>query len=192
VLEQLKKLREITGVSMIECRRALEESRGDIEKALDFLHRQGKIKAQNKADRETKQGIIESYIHSNGKVGVLLELNCETDFVARNKKFKELAHDICMQIAAMAPLYVKPEDIPEDFLRGERKIYKEQFADSGKPTRLIEGIVEGKIKKYCEEVSLLTQPFIKDDQKTIRDIINDYILKLGENIAVKRFVRFQI
>ncbi len=192
MLGQLKKIREITGVSMIECKKALERSGGDMEKALEILHRQGKIKAQNRAERETKQGIIESYIHPNKKVGVLLELNCETDFVAKNEEFKKLAHDICLQIAAMAPLYVKAEDIPEDFLTEERKIYKEQFSGSEKPKNIIEGIVEGKIKKYCEEVSLLSQSFVKDEKKTVQDIINDYILKLGENIRVKRFIRFQI
>lgn len=192
MLDQLKKIREITGVSMMECKKALEGSGGDMEKALEILHRQGKIKAQNKAERGTKQGIIESYIHPNKKVGVLLELNCETDFVAKNEEFRELAHDICLQIAAMAPLYVRAEDIPEDFLTEERKIYKEQFSGSGKPKNIIEGIIEGKIKKYCEEVSLLFQPFVKDEKKTVQDIINDHILKLGENIRVKRFVRFQI
>jgi len=177
---------------MIECKKALEESQGSIEKALEILHRQGKIKAQKKAERETGEGIIESYIHSNGKVGVLLELNCETDFVARNPDFKELAHELCLQIAAMAPQYIKPEDVPREFLDGERKIYREQFSGSGKPAHIIEEIVEGKLKKYCEEISLLPQSFVKDEQKSIQDVINDYILKLGENITVKRFVGFSI
>ncbi len=177
---------------MIECKNAVEEAKGDVEKALEILHKKGKIKAQKKSERETRQGIIESYIHPNRKVGALLELNCETDFVAKNEKFIELAHEICLQIAAMAPLYVKTEDVPEDFLAEERKIYKEQFADSGKPKKIIDEIVEGKIKKYCEEVSLLSQPFIKDEKKSVQDIINDYILTLGENIRVKRFIRFRI
>lgn len=192
MLEKIKQLREITGISMAECKKAVEEGNGDIDKALDFLHRQGKIKAQKKAERETKTGIIEGYIHMNGKVGVLLELNCETDFVAKNKEFKELAHELCMQVAAMSPQYIKTTDVPEDFLNKEREIYRKQVKDSGKPANLIDGIVEGKIKKYCEEISLFSQAYIKDNQKTVQDIINDYILKIGENIIVKRFVRFEI
>jgi len=192
MLDKIKQLREITGISMAECKKAVEESKGDIDKALDFLHRQGKIKAQKKAERITKTGIIEGYIHPNKKIGVLLELDCETDFVAKNKEFEGLAHELCLQIAAMSPQYIRPEEVPEDFLNSEKEIYKEQLKNSGKPENLIGGIVEGKIKKYCEEISLLTQPFIKDNQKTVQDIINDYILKIGENIAVKRFSIFQI
>lgn len=192
MLEKIKQLRQITSVSMVECKKALEDTGGDLEKALEILHRQGKIKAQKKAERETREGVVESYIHPNRKIGVLIELNCETDFVARSKEFRELAHELCLQIAAMAPFYVKPEDIPEEFLEGERKIYEEQFAGSGKSSHLIKGIVDGKIKKYCEEICLLSQAFVKDEQKTIQDLINDSILKLGENITVKRFVRFKI
>lgn len=192
MLDKIKQLREITGISMAECKKAVEEGKGDIDKALDFLHRQGKIKAQKKSERTTKTGIIESYIHPNKKIGVLIELACETDFVAKNKEFSDLAHELCLQIAAMSPQYIKPEEVSEEFLRSEREIYREQLKTSGKPENLIDGIIEGKIKKYCEEISLLTQPFIKDNQKIVQDIINDYILKIGENIAIKRFSIFQI
>lgn len=192
MLDKIKQLREITGISMAECKKAVDEAKGDIDKALEFLHRQGKIKAQKKAERQTKTGIIEAYVHPNKKVGVMLELNCETDFVGKNEEFSQLAHEICLQIAAMSPQYIKPEEVPQDFLKQEREIYREQLKGSGKPENLIDGIVEGKVKKYCEEISLLTQVFIKDNQKTVQDIINDYIMKIGENISIKRFSRFQI
>lgn len=142
--------------------------------------------------KELKQGVIESYIHSNKKVGVLLDLRCETDFVAKTDEFKTLAHELCLQIAAMGALFIKEEDIPEEFLIGERKIYEEQLIDSGKPKELINKIIDGKIKKYKEEISLLSQSWIKDDSKTIKDLIKNYTEKLGEDISIKRFVRYEI
>lgn len=141
---------------------------------------------------EPKEGIIESYIHQNKKIGAMIEIRCETDFVARTEEFKRLARELCLQIAAMNPLFLKPEEIPDEFLDGERKILKEQFQNSGKPKKIIEEIIEGKLKKYKEEISLLTQPWIKDETKTVKDLIDEYIAKLGENIIIKRFIRYKI
>ncbi len=188
----VQQLRVQTGISMMECKKSLEEAKGDIKKAIEILRTKGELKAAAKAKRSTKEGLIESYIHSNGKIGVLLKICSETDFVAKSKEFKELAHNLAMHIAAMDPQYLSPEDIPKEFLMGERKIYREQFSDSGKPQKIIDQIVEGKIKKYSEEISLLTQPFVKNPDKTVQDIINEYIAKLGENIKVEKFVRYQI
>jgi len=143
-------------------------------------------------EKELNQGVIEAYIHPNKKIGALVELRCQTDFVARTEEFKKLAHEICLQIAAMNPLFLKEEDIPEKFLTGERKIYQEQFRSIGKPQKIIKEMVEGKLKKYKEEISLLSQPWIKDETKTVKELLNDYIAKLGENIIIKRFVRFEI
>ena len=144
------------------------------------------------SNKELKQGIIECYIHSNKKIGVLVDLRCETDFVARTEEFKKLAHELCLQIAAMKPLFLREEEIPEEFLAGERKILKEQLKDSGKPQKIIDQIIEGKIKKLKEEISLLSQPWIRDDTKTIKDVINEYAKKFGEQIVINRFVRFEI
>lgn len=188
----LKQLRAETGVSFAECKKALEESGGDLEKAKEVLRQRGQKIAELKSVREAGQGIIEVYLHPNRKIGVMVDLRCESDFVARSQEFQQLAHEIALQIAAMEPLYVKPEDIPEEFIAGERKIYQEQFAGSGKPQKLIDEIVEGKLKKYKEEVSLLSQPWIRDETKTIQDLIREYIAKIGENIVVKRFMRFEI
>jgi len=191
-LEKIKQLREETQVSLGECKKALEESGGDIEKAKEILRMKGKEIAGKKAQRETGEGIIETYLHPNKKIGVMVELRCETDFVARSEQFKKLAHEICLQIAAMNPLFLKEEDIPEEFLDGERKIYKEQLKDSSKPQKIIDEIIEGKLKKYKQSISLLSQPWIKDETKTIKDLIEETIAKVGENILVKRFVRYQI
>lgn len=190
--DQVRQLREKTGASMMECKKALEESEGDEARALNILREKGRNIALKKLARETKQGIIESYIHSNGKVGVLLELNCETDFVARNREFRELAHDLAMHIAGMNPQYLSPKDIPEEVIWAERDIYKKQFSDSGKPPEVIDQIIEGKIKKYSEEISLLTQPFVKNPDITVADLIQEKIAKLGENIKIGRFVRYEL
>ena len=191
-ISKIKKLRKETGVGPIECKKALTEAKGDIEKAKYILRTWGKDFAAKKTARETKQGLIESYIHPNSKIGVLLDIRCETDFVAKSEDFKKLAHEICLQIAAMKPLFLNEEDIPEEFLAGERKIYQEQFKDSGKPQKIINEVIEGKLKKYKEEISLLSQSWIKDETKTIKELINEYITKLGENIIVKRFTRCEI
>ena len=191
-IDQIKQLRQETGISVSECKKALEEANGDIEKAKIVLRKLGKELADKKSAREAGEGIIESYIHPNKKVGVLLDLRCESDFVARSRDFQNLAHEICLQIAAMKPLYLTSEDIPENFLDGEKKIYQEQLKDSGKPEKIINQIIEGKLRKYKEKVSLLSQSWVKDESKTIKDLINDYIAKLGENITIKKFARYEI
>ncbi len=190
-INQIKQLRQETGISVTECKKALEESEGDFEKAKEILRKRGKEFIKGKAGRETQIGIIESYIHPNKKIGVLLELGCETDFVARSEDFKKLAHELCLQIAAMGPLFLGEEDIPLKFLDGEKKIYQEQLKNSGKPQKIINEIIEGKLKKYKEEISLMSQPWIKDETKTIKELIESYISRIGENIVVKRFARYE-
>jgi len=185
-------LREQTGISISECKKALEESGGDFEKAKEILRKWGKELAGKKSLREARQGLIDSYVHPNKKVGALLDIRCETDFVAKSDDFKNLAHEICMHIAAMKPLYLSEADIPEEFLDGEKKIYSEQLKDSGKPEHIVSQVLEGKLNKYKEGVCLLSQRWIKDDQKTIKDLINGYIAKIGENISIKEFKRFEI
>lgn len=191
-IDQIKQLREETGVSPNEIKKALEEAKGDTEKAKELLRIWGKNVAGKKTDREAKQGIIETYIHPNLKTGVLLDIRCETDFVAASPDFKSLAHEICLQIAAMRPLFVSEQSIPEEFLDGETKIYQEQVKDSGKPENIVKQILEGKVKKYKESVSLLSQPWIKDDTKTIKNLVEDTIFKVGENVEVKKFARYEI
>jgi len=191
-VETLKKLRSETGVSISACKKALDESGGDIEKAKEILRKSGQDLAGKKSSRETEQGIIESYIHANKKVGVLLDIRTETDFVAKSDDFRKIAHEICLQIAAMAPLYVKEEDISENLLKKEEEIYREQFKNSTKPKEVIDSIVKGKIAKQKKEISLLSQPWVKDNSKTIKDLIEEKIAKLGENIIVEKFVRYEI
>lgn len=189
----VQKLRQKTGLSMMECKKALTEASGDEAKAIEILKKKGEKVAESKLlSRETKSGLIDAYIHGNAKVGVLLELSCETDFVARNEEFKELAHELCLQIAAMSPKYVSVDQVPQKALEDDRRIFREQFAGTNKPASMIEQIVEGKIKKQNEEVCLLTQPFIKDQGRRVADVINQAIAKLGEKITVKRFVRYAI
>ena len=191
-IEKLRQLREETGISFSECRKALEESGGDIGKAKKVLRKKGMDFAKKRLGRETGKGIIDSYIHANRKVGVLLDVRCETDFVARSLDFQNMAHDICLHIAASAPRFIAPKDIPEDYLAGERKIYREQFSGSGKPEELISKIVEGKIDKLRKEICLLTQPFVKDQDISVKEFIDANIAKIGENIKVERFLRYQI
>jgi elongation factor Ts len=191
-IDQIKQLREETGVSPTEIKKALEQSQGDVEKAKEILRNWGKTLANKKLNRETRQGIIETYLHPNSKAGVLLDIRCESDFVAKSPEFKNLAHEICLQIAAMKPLFVKDSDIPEEFLDGEKKIYTEQVKDSGKPANIVEQIIEGKLSKYKESVSLLSQQWIKDDTRTIKNLIEEAVGKIGENIEVKKFTRYEI
>lgn len=191
-IDQIRELREQTGVSIVECKKALEQSDGDFDKAKELLRKWGKDLAGKKSTREVKQGLIDSYIHPNKKVGVLLDIRCETDFVAKSKDFGNLSHEICLHIAAMKPLFVKEEDIDENFLDGEKKIYAEQMAGSGKPENILNQVIEGKLNKYKAQVCLLSQPWIKDDSKTIKDLINDSIAKLGENITIRSFNRYEI
>ena len=191
-INAIKQLREETDVSVTECKKALVQANGDLGKAKEILRKWGQDLSGKRVEKEVKQGIIEAYLHPNKKVGVLIELRCESDFVARSEGFQKLAHEICLQIAAMKPLFLKAEDIPEAFLDGERKIYAEQFKDSGKPQKIIDQIIDNKLKKYTEEISLLTQLWIKDDTKTIKNLVDDFIAKTGENVVLRNFSRFAI
>lgn len=191
-IDQIKKLRAETGISISECKEALDSAQGDLEKAKEFLKKKGREIAANKSAREAHQGIVESYIHANGKVGVLIELRCESDFVAKSDNFKELARELAMQIAAMNPLYVREEDVPEEVIEKEKEIYREQMKDSDKPAEITEKIISGKVEKWYSEVVLLRQKWIKDDSKTIKNLIDELVSKLGENIEVAQFTRFEI
>jgi elongation factor Ts len=190
--DMVKKLREKTGAGMMDCKKALEKSGGDMNKATDYLREQGLTQAAKKASRIAREGMIYSYIHPGDKLGVLLELNCETDFVARTEDFKLLAKDIAMQIAATNPLVVSRSDLRPELLEKEKEIYRTQAKNEGKPEKIIEKIVEGKLEKYFQEVCLLEQPFVKDQDRTVKDRINETLAKLGENITVKRFIRFRL
>jgi len=190
--EQLKQLREETGISITECQKALEEAVGDLKKAKEILREKGKEMVKGKQSRTASKGMVASYIHPGSKIGVLLQLNCETDFVAKSEDFEKLTREISLQIAASKPFFVKTEDIPEEFLDGEKKVYQKQFQNSGKPQKIIEQIIEGKLMKYKKEVSLLDQNWIKDDSKTIKDLIDEYRAKFGEKIEIERFARFEI
>jgi elongation factor Ts len=188
--ETVKQLREMTGIGMMKCKEALEATQGDIEKAVEHLRKLGLKTAEKRAGRETSEGVIASYIHSNSKIGVLLELKCESDFVARNDDFRQLGRDLCMQVAATRPLAVSKDQVPADLVEKEREIYREQVKD--KPPQAVEKIVQGKLDAFFKERCLLEQPFVKDLKVTVADHIKSLIAKLGENIAVARFVRLQM
>ena len=188
----VKELRDRSGVGMMDCKKALLESKGDLDKAFEVLRKNGVAKAQKKAGREAKEGSIISYIHPGSKLGVLLELNCETDFVANTDDFKNLANDICMHIAATAPISINSEDVSPSILDKEKEIYLEQAKKSGKPENIIEKMVDGRVKKFLQENVLLEQNFVKDPSKTITDLITDKVSVLGENIIVNSFSRFQV
>ena len=190
--ELVKELRQRTGIGIMECKKALEESKGDLEKAIIILRKRGYDRAKKKMSRETSEGAIGSYIHMNGKIGVLVEVNCESDFVARNQEFQDLIKNIAMHIAATNPKYLSPENIPEQEIEEEKEIIRAQFKDSGKPPEVIEKIVEGKLKKFYREVCLLEQPYIKDQSMTINQLLSYYITKFGENIRIRRFTRYQL
>lgn len=192
MLDQIKKLREETGVSIMECKKALQEANGDLEKAKEILRKWGQEVAVKKGERRAEEGIIASYIHSNRKIGVLLDLRCETDFVANSQEFQELAHELCLQIAAMDPLYISPADVPAEIIEREKEIYQDQFKNEKKPREIIDKIIKGKLERYFQEVCLTEQEFIRDPKKRIKDILQEKIAKLGENIIIKKFVRFQI
>jgi elongation factor Ts len=188
----IKDLREATAAGVLDCKKALEASGGDLEKAKVYLREKGLAAAAKKAARAAEEGLIEAYIHTGGRVGALIELNCETDFVARTEAFEELAHNLALQVVAASPLYLAPEDIPPDVLEEEKNVCRVQAREMGKPERIIERIVEGKLQKYYQEVCLMKQPFIKDDDLTVQDVLTEIIAKLGENIVVRRFVRFEL
>ncbi|MEE9239297.1 MAG: translation elongation factor Ts [Thermodesulfobacteriota bacterium] len=190
--QMVKELRDSTGAPFIDCKMALEEVAGDLDKALDILKIKGVAKASKKVGRETPEGIVASYIHAGGKIGVMVEVNCETDFVARNEEFQTFAREVAMQIAASNPKYISKEEIPESELEREKEILKAQVLESGKPENIAEKIVEGKIEKFFEEVCLLNQTYIRDSKVKIDDLLQELIAKIGENIKVRRFARFQL
>lgn len=192
MLDLIKKIREKTGAGMVNIKKALEEAGGNEEKALEILKKQGHAKALKKADREAKEGVVVSYIHSNNRVGALLKLFCETDFVARNEEFQALGKDIAMHITAMNPKYIKPEDVSDDAVAKERDIWVAQLEQEGKPKEMIEKILPGKEKKFREEVALMTQAYVKDPGMTVGDLIAEKIGKMGENIQIGEFVRFEL
>jgi elongation factor Ts len=190
--KDVQELRRRTGAGMMECKKALEETAGDMEKAVEYLRKKGIAKAEKRAGRATSEGVITSYIHPPGKIGVLVELNCETDFVARTDDFKTLAREIAMHIASAAPLAVDKDGVPTDAVERERRIAEEQVRASGKPDHLVPKIVEGKLEAFYKQVALLSQPWIREDKKTIGDLIKEASSKLGENVQVRRFTRFQM
>ncbi len=188
----IMKLRTLTGAGIVDCQQALTQSNDDYDKAVEFLRKRGQKVAAAKQERETKEGIVHAYIHGQGRVGVLVELSCETDFVARNDEFKAFAHDVAMHIAAANPLYVKSEDIPTEVLEKEKEIYREQMAVENKSDEIKEKIIIGKLNKYYQETCLLNQQFIKDDSQTIQQLVQSTIAKTGENIQIRRFCRFSL
>jgi elongation factor Ts len=191
---QVKELRERTGAGMMECKKALEEANGAMDAAIDLLRARGAAKAAKRADRETREGTIGSYVHTNGKIGVLVEVQCETDFVSRNDTFQQLARDLAMHIAAAAPLALDADGIPADVVARERAVYLEQVRQEGKPENMQEKIVEGKLRKFYQESTLMDQVFVKDPagKQTIRQLVQDASTKTGENVVVRRFVRYQL
>jgi elongation factor Ts len=190
--KQVKELREATGAGIMDSKKALQESEGDVDKAVRLLREKGLAGAQKKMGRVASEGIVDSYIHLNNRIGVLLEVNCETDFVARNETFRSLVHDIAMHIAAARPLYVSEEDIPQEVLEVERDINRTRALKEGKPEKVVDKIVDGRMKKFYEEVCLLNQPFIRDQEMTVEELIREAIAAVGENIVVRRFARYQI
>ena len=188
----VKKLRDKTGAGMMDCKIALTETKGDMDLAIEFLRKKGAAVAAKRADRETNQGVVEAYIHAGGRIGAMVELNCETDFVAKTPGFKQLAHDIAMQVAAMTPQYVSREQIPQAVIEKELEIYKVQAQNEGKPEQFAEKISQGRLEKFYQETVLIEQSFIKDSGKTIKDIIDEETAKVGEKITVRRFLRYHL
>jgi len=191
-MKLVQELRDRTGLGMMSCKKALEEVGGDIEQAVELLRKKGAAVAQKRSGRDTAEGIVHAYIHPGDRVGVMVEINCETDFVARNENLRTFAKDLCMHIAALKPLYLSPEDVDPKFLEHEKTIFKEQLADSGKPEKVLEKIIEGKINKLYSDICLLKQSFVKNDQFTVEQMLQELIAKTGENIRIKRFARFEI
>lgn len=188
----VKELREKTGAGIMDCKGALAECDGDMNKSVDFLRKKGLATAAKRSGRAMTEGIIQSYIHTDGKLGVLVEINCETDFVAKNEDFKAFAKNISMQIAATSPVGIRSEDVPEEIIEKEKEIYRGQVLEMGKPEKIAEKIVEGKIEKYLKENCLMNQGYVRDPGITVQDLLNEVIAKIGENISIKRFARFKI
>lgn len=189
--QDVKALRERTGAGMMECKKALEEADGNMDRAVDILRERGLAAAAKKAGRSTTEGLVESYIHSQGRIGVLMEINCETDFVANTEDFRNLAHDVAMHIAAVRPLYVRREEVPEAQIEHEKSVLKAQALNEGKPEAIVEKMVQGRIEKYYKEVCLMDQPYVKNPDQTIDQLVKEHIARLGEQIQVRRFVRFE-
>ncbi|HVO27930.1 MAG TPA: translation elongation factor Ts [Candidatus Margulisiibacteriota bacterium] len=189
---QVRELRDKTGAGMMDCKRALAESAGDLEKAVVYLREKGLAAAAKRAARAASEGLVGSYIHAGGKIGVLIEVNCETDFVARTPQFQNLVKDLAMQVAAANPRFVRREEVTAEVMEAERSIYRAQASSSGKPAAVIEKIVDGKVEKFFADVCLLEQPFIKEPQRTVGQLVTDSVAQLGENIVVRRFARFQL
>ncbi|NLG96189.1 MAG: translation elongation factor Ts [Chloroflexi bacterium] len=190
--DMIKQLREATGAGILDCRKALEQSNGDFEKALDYLREKGLAMAAKRADRTASEGVVELYSHGNGRVGVMVEINCETDFVARSENFRKFAHEIALQIAAASPLYIRDEDIPAEILERETQIATARAREEGKPEHIVPRIVEGYINKYKDETVLLRQPYIRDESITIQELFNQTLVALGENVVIRRFQRWQL
>jgi elongation factor Ts len=190
--ELVKKLREKTGVGLMDCKEALKNADGDMEKAIEYLREKGLAKLQKRMGKVASEGVIASYIHTGGKVGTMVEVNCETDFVANTKEFQEFAKDIAMQITASNPIYVKREDIPEEVKEKEKNIYRKQAIESGKPEKILDKIADGKMEKFYQEVCLIEQPFIKNQDITVKELLEELVVKMGEKILVNRFMRFQL
>jgi elongation factor Ts len=190
--EHVKKLREKTGVGLMDCKEALKHSDCDMEKAIDYLREKGLAKLQKRSGRVASEGVIASYIHAGSKVGVMVEVNSETDFVAKTDEFQDFARDIAMQITAATPIYINREDVPEEVKEKEKALYRRQALDSGKPEKIVDKIAEGKMEKYYQEVCLLDQSFIKNPDITVKGLLEGLVIKLGENIVIRRFVRFQL
>jgi elongation factor Ts len=188
----VKELREKTGAGMLDCKKALEEANGDLTKAAEILREKGLAAAAKKAGRIATEGLVESYIHANGRIGVLVEVNCETDFVAKTDQFREFVKDIAMQIAASSPKYVSREEVPQEEIEKEKEVLRAQALNEGKPEHIVDKMVEGRINKYFEEICLLEQSFIKDSDKTIQTLLNEKIASIGENISIRRFVRYEL
>jgi elongation factor Ts len=191
-MKLVQQLRAQTGLGLMDCRKALEETGGDLEGAIDLLRKKGAAVAAKRSSYETAQGIVHAYIHPGAQLGVMVEINCETDFVARTDDIKQFAHDLCLHVAALKPLYLAPENVDPKFLEHEKSILKEQLANSGKPEKMIDQIVEGKLTKLYSDICLLKQQFVKNDQVTVEGVLQELIAKTGENIKIKQFARFEI
>jgi elongation factor Ts len=191
-IDQIKELRQVTGVGILDCRAALEDANGDFDKAVDFLREKGLAKAAKRSDREASEGMVELYSHGTGRVGVMVEVNCETDFVSRSDEFRHFAHEIALQIAAAAPSFVKTEDIPQEVLEHERQIAREQALTEGKPEKIIDRIVEGRLQKFMDEACLLRQTYIRDEDINVEQLLHQNIAAIGENIVIRRFVRWEL
>jgi elongation factor Ts len=191
-IEQIKELREVSGAGIMDVRKALEETNGDFDKAKEILREKGLATAAKRADRESFEGVVELYSHGDGRVGVMVEVNCETDFVARSENFRTFAHELALQIAAASPRYIREEDIPEEVLEKERERARRLGMDEGKPENVIERIVEGRLAKFKDEICLLRQPYIRDDEMTVEQLLLDHVASIGENIVIRRFVRWEL